>query len=95
MRLLNIPPPSDGFRAHTIAAVREKVLKSLRLLSPADPERGLLLEAETLWMDNAQLIGYYDLMALGTIHHETAATLMQRVPHQHIRECVRQLGGEA
>ena len=81
------PPAPPDMRASTAAAVREHLLKQLRFHFK-DPEQAIMAEANTILMSNQQLRGYLALVELGSIHHETAANLMQRVPYHQISACV-------
>ena len=78
-------------RASTQAAVREHYLAKLRNLYPRDPEAAMVAEAETIMMDNQRLAAYYALLEHGGVHYQTASGLIERVPLQHLNECVRQL----
>jgi hypothetical protein len=84
-------PPPPPWNATAIAAVREHLIRKIKLLYRHDPETALMAEADTIFMDNHQLQAYVALCGLGTVHHETAATLVQRTPHNALPECVRQL----
>ena len=98
MSMFKPPRPSidrhmEQMRATTIVAVREHYLAKIRNLYPADHETALLAEADTIMMDNPQLIAYYALLEHGSTHHWTAANLVESTPHEHLGECVRQLTG--
>tara|TARA_R110000868_G_scaffold44607_2_gene148845 strand:- start:234 stop:485 length:252 start_codon:yes stop_codon:yes gene_type:complete len=80
-------------RATTIAAVRAHYIAKIRNLYPNDPDSAIEAEADTLFMDNPQLIAYYAILEHGSTHHWTAANLVESVPHEHLSECIRQLTG--
>ncbi len=80
-------PRKGELDAMAVASVREHYLRKLRLCFK-EPESAIVAEAETLGMNNQQLQGYLALCELGSIHHETASLLMQRVPYFDIPKCV-------
>ena len=83
----SFPQSGDDLRATAMQAMREHFLKRIRLCYK-DPERAIEAEAETINMSNHQLKGYLALIEIGSIHHETAAILMKRVPPEKIPACV-------
>ena len=85
----NPPAPPLDIRPSTIAAVRAYYITKIRALYE-DPEHALMAEAETLMMSNHQMRAYYELLKIPTIHHRTAANLVERTPTIHLGECVRQ-----